>query len=202
MPALPDVAGSVGFVPEFVVPVPEPDVEGATDGPADGLALPLPVSVGVGLLVLVGVAVPVLVGVGDADVGDTLGDGDTDRDTEGLAAGEPPGVGHINAVLLGFGWSDGSTPGPAPVGPRTVVAAVEAPEPLCPELPVPDGAQPDVPLAPGTAAAPADDVLAPVAPRVPLDEVPVPFPVRFPEPSVPPPDPFEEFPPVSTVELT
>ena len=81
-----------------------------------------------------------------------------------------------------------------------------APEPLCPELPVPDGAQPDVPLAPGTAATPADDVLVPVAPRVPLGEVPVPvllpFPVGCPEPSVRPADPFEEFPPVSTVELT
>jgi hypothetical protein len=66
---------------------------------------------------------------------------------------------------------------------------------------VPDGAQPDVPLAPGTAAAPADDVLVPVAPRVPLGEVPVPFPAGVPEPSVPA-DPFEEFPPVSTVELT
>jgi hypothetical protein len=66
---------------------------------------------------------------------------------------------------------------------------------------VADCPQPDVPLAPGTAAPPADDVLVPVAPRVPLGEVPVPFPVGVPEPSVPG-GVFEEFPPVSTVELT
>jgi hypothetical protein len=66
---------------------------------------------------------------------------------------------------------------------------------------VPDFAQPDVVDAPGTPAAPADDVLVPVAPRVPLGEVPVPVPVGVPLPLVPS-DPFEEFPPVSTVELT
>jgi hypothetical protein len=75
-----------------------------------------------------------------------------------------------------------------------------APEPLCAELPVPDCAQPDVEVPPGTAAAPVGDVFAPVAPRLPLGEVPVP--AGVPEPSVPPADPFEEFPPVSTVELT
>jgi hypothetical protein len=166
---------------------------------AVGLPLPVAVAVGLPLPVEVAVGLPLPVEVGDADVGDTLGDDDSD----GLAAEEPPGVGHIDTVVLGYGWADGTTPGPAPVGARAVVGAVVAPEPFCPELPVPDGAQPDVPLAPGTAPAAADDVLVPVAPRVPPGEVPVPvpFPVGCPEPSVPA-DPFEEFPPVSTVELT
>jgi len=97
VPALPDVAGLVGFVPEFVVPALGADPEGDADGPDVGLALP--VSVGVGLPVSVGVGLPVLVGVGDADVGDTLGDGDSDGDTDGLALGEPAGVGHIDAVV-------------------------------------------------------------------------------------------------------
>jgi hypothetical protein len=148
----------VGLVPEFV----PPDKEG--DGSADGLALPLPVSVGVGLPVSVGVGVgvPLPVEVGDADVGDTLGDGDSDGDTDGLAVGEPPGVGHIDTVVLGYGWAEGGTPGPVLVGPRAVVAAGVAPEPLCPELSVPDGAQPDVAVTPGTPATPVDDVLVPV----------------------------------------
>jgi hypothetical protein len=64
---------------------------------------------------------------------------------------------------------------------------------------VADCEQTDVPLAPGTAAAPEDDALVPVELRVPLEEVPVPDGV--PVPSVPA-VPFEEFPPVSTVELT
>jgi hypothetical protein len=102
-------------------------------------------------------------------------------------------------VVLGYGLADGTTPGAAPVGPKTVVVAEVAPELLCPELPVPDGPQPDVLVPPGIPATPEDDVLVPVAPRVPLGEAPVP--VGDPEPSVPA-DPFEEFPPVSTVELT
>ena len=164
-----------------------------------GVGVPPPVGVGVPP---VGVGVPPPVGVGVADVGDTLGDGDSDGDTDVLAVGEPPSVGHIDWVVPGYGWADdGTTAGLVPGGTRLVPPGV-GPEAPCAELPVPDCAQPDVPLAPGTAAAPpADDVLVPVAPRVPLGEVAVPFPVGFPEPSVPA-DPFEEFPPLSTVELT
>jgi hypothetical protein len=85
----------VVFAPVFGPPTVEPE-DGEPDGLSVGLSVLVGVPVPVGVLVGVPVPVGVLVGLAE-DVAD------------GLAAGEPLGVGQFEVTVLGYRATDGMT---------------------------------------------------------------------------------------------